>query len=482
MTGRNDGPASPAAERADDAPPVDPSVARMAQAARRLADDASVTPPASARWGRLQIERVRRTRRRRRRTLALAVAVTVLLPLLVTTAWFARGWLPGRDLRYQLDGAAATGEGGYIHDVGAAGARLRFTDGTVVWLGVGARAWIVSRGPDGARLRLEGGRARFDVVHRPGARWSVDAGPFVVRVTGTAFDVAWDGGDESLEVNLWRGAVEVRGPLAERGVVLWPGQRLRVGVRDKKLDLASSDRVTPPSGAEATSPAPPAASAPDVGDAGAAPDSGSVEPPSDAQPASPPAAPTSPPVHWPHAPAMGTRVHPARAIRVADAEAGAPPASASWPARVGAGEFRPVLDEARVAGFGRCAAACSIEALSALADAARYAGRSALARDLLLAERERFAGSPEASAAAFLLGRIADDDRAEGRAEAITWYDRYLAEAPNGVYGAEALARQMLAVDALGDRPRARRLAMDYLRRFPTGPYVPQAAALVRRP
>ena len=95
-------------------------------------------------------------------------------------------------------------------------------------------------------------------------------------------------------------------------------------------------------------------------------------------------------------------------------------------------------------------------ALVALADAARYAGRTYLAERVLRAQRARFPGTPAAGAAAFFLGRLADDRGAPR--EGLDWYRRYLSDEPSGPYAAEALGREMIGVarDLRGDRRRAR--------------------------
>lgn len=118
--------------------------------------------------------------------------------------------------------------------------------------------------------------------------------------------------------------------------------------------------------------------------------------------------------------------------------------------------------------------------LAALADAARYTGRTALARLALLAERARFSGSPEARAAAFLLGRLADDAGGPPVA-AVRWYGDYLREAAGGVFAAEALGRKLAALWRAAD-PAAAGVAADYLRRYPAGPYAAQAHDLVDPP
>ena len=97
----------------------------------------------------------------------------------------------------------------------------------------------------------------------------------------------------------------------------------------------------------------------------------------------------------------------------------------------------------------------------------------------LVALRERFAGTPAAEEAAFLLGRLAEDSH-EPRATALGWYDVYLDEAPRGPYAAEALGRRLLLlIDAAGNTGAVRATAREYLERHPTGPYASRARAIL---
>jgi len=122
------------------------------------------------------------------------------------------------------------------------------------------------------------------------------------------------------------------------------------------------------------------------------------------------------------------------------------------------------------------------EDLFALADAARYRRRGDLSRAALLAERRRFPHTPRALDALFLLGR-AEELRQHGTEdEAIAWYDDYLVHAPGGPYAAEALGRKMILTNETGGPDRARPIARDYLRRFPTGAYAGAARALAGAP
>ena len=116
--------------------------------------------------------------------------------------------------------------------------------------------------------------------------------------------------------------------------------------------------------------------------------------------------------------------------------------------------------------------------IKALADAARYARRSDLARRALIAKRQRFAGSGGAREAAFFLGRLAEDNGGG----ALEWYDRYLSESPRGAYASQALGRKMMLVYQQRGEAAAAPLARDYLGRYPAGPYASAARKIVAPP
>ncbi len=136
-----------------------------------------------------------------------------------------------------------------------------------------------------------------------------------------------------------------------------------------------------------------------------------------------------------------------------------------------------MLAEAEAHGLGRTLIEVDGTALAALSDAARYAGRHEVAVRAMMAQRQRFPNTAAARAAAFLLGRLADDQGEP--AAGLAWYRRYLAEAPEGAYVAEALGRKMLAVERLSGRAAARDVAVEYLRRFPNGTYLLQAHSIL---
>jgi TolA-binding protein len=423
-------------------------LAALSVAARQQADDAGPGPTAAA-WHRLQAARRRAAPVRRGRWI-LAAAAAVAVTVGGIQLWRTR------PLTYTVLGSVVE-PGGYIRGGAAEGADVRFSDGTRVALSHGGRMSVVAPGARGARLRLEEGEAHLDVVHRPHAAWTVEAGPFIVRVTGTSFDVRWSGAEETIEVRMRSGSVKVTGPLVPEPLSLSTGQRLtaRLASHELRIDEARAAVAQP-----------------------AAPPTAVAQP---AVPSAPAATPTPAPAQTP-APAVAkleprppSRPTGSRRVPAREAPPGWRPAG--WAARVAAGGSDELVAEVEHHGVERTLAEVDGAALAALADAARYARRNDLAARTLVEQRQRFPGSAAAQTAAFQLGRLADD-RGAGPT-ALSWYRRYLGEAPNGPYAAEALGREMLTVEKLSGRAAARPFAREYLERFPDGTYLLQAHSIL---
>ena len=148
-----------------------------------------------------------------------------------------------------------------------------------------------------------------------------------------------------------------------------------------------------------------------------------------------------------------------------------------WAELLAAGHWDRILADVDREGIDAALESASSEDLLALADAARYRRRVDLARAALLAQRRRFPGSARALDALFLLGRV-EELSTDGAARAISFYDDYLARAPQGGYAAAALGRKMILTNDLGGPSKARPIADEYLRRFPSGSYAGSARAL----
>ena len=452
-------------------------IATLSRAARDVAA-AESSGPSPAAWHRLARARKPPLPARPPRALWVAVGVAVFASVLGGVKLV--GLIRAAPLTYAVRGGLLR-SGGQIDALGSDASLVRFSDGTEIALDTGARLAVTASGPHGARLRLRSGRAHFQVIHRPAAAWTVEAGPYVVEVTGTAFDLRWSEAEQIAELKMQTGSVRVSGPLLSEKVALGKGQhmvaRLRSGdvmIDDGRLaDIASPARELPPGPAPRVPVASAAVAAKGETDAAGAAARGprvkarlALASARALSPAPTPASATTngepPPLDQPNSTSEGA------VPRWVERR---------WASQVAVGESRTVVAAAEQLGVDTTLRDASGPDLAALADAARYAGRPELAEAAMTMERRRFPGTARARAAAFLLGRMADDS---GDAPAgLGWYRSYLAESPTGPFAAEALGRAMLAVEHLQGRGAALPIAREYLGRFPNGTYLLQARAIV---
>jgi hypothetical protein len=381
--------------------------------------------------------------------LGLAALAMVATPV----AWFAAR--RPRPLTFEvIDGTV--GAGGEILQ-GQTGTRIHFSDGSDIALGREARAQVGDLAAEGGRIVLSNGRAHTFFVPRPHTDWQVVAGPYVVQVTGTIFDVQWSEEKQAFDVWLQKGSVRVSGPLIGDGMVVTHGHHLLTRVKDNKVLLDSqaepAEPLMSPETVEAT-PTPAAEPAPAAGGSS----SGS------------PASQTGqtgqtgkdhtldlPEGHASERASVGAR---------------------SWSRRLARGDFEAVVAAAEHRGIDTVLSRGSLGQLSALADAARYTRRGRLAGRALVAERERFPETSEGREAAFFLGNLAEDGGYQRGA--VSWYGRYLREDSSGTYAAQSLGRKML-IESDGRGTAARADAGDYLRRFPTGSYADAARLILKQ-
>lgn len=240
------------------------------------------------------------------------------------------------------------------------------------------------------------------------------------------------------------------GPVSAQPIALRAGQWLTIRVRSREVRI----RDIPP-GTEGEQ----------------APDASLPEPLEPVAPAPPPATSTR---------EIGSQATEPLQVTMGAEPPGPREPKRDWTGKLAAGNLEVIVTEAQRWGVDACLAEASSAELSALADAARYTRRGALAKRALLAQRQRFAGSRRAAEAAFLLGRLAE--AGEGGAQALPWFERYLSEAPGGTYASEALGREMILVQQLSGDDRAAAIAQEYLRRFPSGTYAHAAQGLLRTP
>lgn len=369
---------------------------------------------------------------------SLRAALPVLASALAAAAAIALFFAWPRTLEYDVEGTRS--ENGYVSAPGERSVTLRFSDQTEVLAESGARLRVESTSARGARVLVERGRTRVQVAHSKGAEWTFVAGPFEVEVRGTRFVMSWEPAHEAFELMLEQGAVNVRGPFGTGPIALTAGQRFRGDGATRSMSVTNG-----------------------LAALGTTPVMAPLElaaPPSSAPPLAPRAV-------------ESTQTAPASREHLPSTHR----AQRSWTQRIVDGEFTTIVQEAEARGIASTLASASSTDLRALSDAARYAGRPELAEQSLLSLRQRFPGSADGRAAAFMLGRLQEG---RGRAaQAKSFYETYLSESPSGNFAAEALAGKMRIVLALSGRGAAQPIARDYLARYPTGVHAKTAREIV---
>jgi hypothetical protein len=403
-------------------PALSPRLAVFADAIRRGAGEMSAEQRAHG----LQKLNARRGRTGRGRRALVSLALAAALAVALVFSLRLRNRVT--TLAYVVENGQLQGAG-YVAPAPGEGARVRFSDGTRIDLDPLTRGRVAEVTAHGAQIALEDGEVHAHVVHHDNTQWLFNAGPFVVRVTGTAFDLRWSASQEYLEVAMHEGSVVVSGPVPAGSLTLSTHEKLTVRVRENEVLIRKVGEGEPP----VEAPAPPT----------------SIEAPPEPTPSLPVTPPKS--------------AEPA-------------PPSQGLSQLLSAGKLDAILAKVEERGLESFLSSASSEDLAALADAARYKRQDALAKRALLAQRERFPRSARARDAAFFLGRIAE--LASPGSEALRWYDRYLADSPGGLYAGEALGRKLALVQRTSP-DNARPIAEEYLRRFPDGSYAKAARTLL---
>ena len=432
----------------------DTRLARLIDLGRAAADASSTAPPDGPQ--RLERSLARRGERGRRgplrtRWLLPAAAAAVLLGAALELR-------RPRAITFEVP-AGQRGDAGYVSAGGGAGS-VRFSDRSDLQLEAGTCLRVSELGAHGARVMLEEGLIHARIHHEAQSRWSMNAGPYTVHVTGTEFELSWRPAVQRFDLGLREGSVTVEGPLALGGLRLIAGQHLAADVVAHTLSVDDRGSSVPAPAAPSASP-PPSSPAPSPwapGVPGTAPSPAAREPRAAAGSLSPERPP-------------GSAAHASSGLRAS---------RQAWTGRMAQGDFEGVVEDAVRQGLERTVAEAPLSELAMLADAARYARRLEIAARTLTGERARFPRSVEARDAAFFLAGLAESE--ESAPAALDWYDTYLRENPEGALVSEALGRKMLLLVGLKATEPVHAVALEYLRRFPAGPYARRARKLSEAP
>lgn len=358
--------------------------------------------------------------------LALAVAAAAVLAL---------GFRADSQLSYELRGG--TSQAGVI-EAKRGEVTVSLSDGSSILAENATRFSVDVVGRNAALTRLVSGKLHVRVEHNDDTSYRFLAGPYEVRVVGTEFDMAWDPNGAGLSLSMTKGEVRLALPGGATRT-LTAGQIVQLPIVEQ---LSSRPAVMPSTAPIAVMPS---------------------------------AAPIAPPKAAPSQPGPPDSAQQAAPRELArDAT---PSPVISWDGMVAKGQFAEVVRDAETLGVDVVTRTRSASDLKALGQAARYVGKRAISMRAFLALRERNRGTDAARQAAFFLGRLQEEQG--NQAEALRWLGTYVAEAPAGVYAAEAYGRRMSLTERQRGRGAALPLAREYLERFPEGAYAQSARGIV---
>jgi len=200
-------------------------------------------------------------RAERRRRAALRTATGLVLGAAAAAFFLFNRGKPD-DVGFSVDGAPGK-VGDFLPSPDDRSIELRFDEGTRAQFAPGTRGRVTAVSPYGADVVIEAGKAKLSVVPRPQNRWLVHAGPFVVHVTGTKFEVAWDPAKDRFVLELYEGKVNLSGCVFGEGSPIAAGERVEAGCGLAQYRV--SELVDPAKTPQAKEPPDPAATASPAG-------------------------------------------------------------------------------------------------------------------------------------------------------------------------------------------------------------------------
>lgn len=385
------------------------------------------------------------------------------------------------------DGAVSTAIDRSIAASSNSPTSIAFTDGSSIRLAPSASARVRRLSTDGAIVALDRGEATVSVRHREGTRWSVAAGPFFVRVTGTRFRVGWQPQDGVFDLAVLEGEVRVSAPDT-------PAQILRDGnvlhrtltpdlfpdpepthledpvleptaVSPRRSGQASTRRATPSSEPARSDSQPSPRRTPSSS-------RGTYRPPSPLKLKLPPKDPNQPD---PEVPKLEEKPE----EELGEQEPPEPQPESippDWKTMLEEGQYEALLTELAPSQVERALWQAGPHQLVDLGATARQL-HDTRAGYIYSVVRSRFPGTEAAADAAFILGRMQFHSGAYQTAA--TWFETYVRERPDGRFGREAAGRLIESYNRSADERRAREAAEKYLGRYPNGPHADLARTVL---
>ncbi|MBN2802668.1 MAG: FecR domain-containing protein [Deltaproteobacteria bacterium] len=386
-----------------------------------------------------EIEQESSSRQNYKRPILIAAALLSLLFIgVIVMLPFDNG---GSFVAFKSENGVATPRSGeWITAHNGKSGIISFEDGSTVTLNDGATARVLNQSHHIAHFLLESGSAKVSVVHHKDTKWLIDAGPYKVNVIGTVFDISWNPDSGDFNINMIRGRVYVTGPMVRDGRNVTASESLSANVMAGRLEILSPED----SDAEQVEVSRINSIIKDsIGDKNSA-ENKSI-----------------------------------RRVKKSEKSDDMLLDTSSWVELSNKGQFLQIINEAENMGFNSVYKMRGQDDLMALGDAARLTGNWQRAFDTYSAIRTRFKSSSAASTSAYLMGKIAFDNKKDFL-NASKWLKIYLLESKgNSTLKREALGRLLESELRSNQKDSAIDTATKYIALYPDGPQAKLAAQTV---
>ncbi|MBN2803712.1 MAG: FecR domain-containing protein [Deltaproteobacteria bacterium] len=321
---------------------------------------------------------------------------------------------------------------------GAESESMTFFDKSKITLGSNSSARVIETAPHTVRVLLEEGEADVYVTHTDKTDWMLEAGPYTVVVTGTAFVLSWNGSSKEFSLLLKKGSVIVTGPMIEEGKIVASHNRLKAWVDEKRIEMTEEESPAQIETAE--------------DQIGRENKNNSFS---------------------------DKKKSLNRKLKNSSNDSNnSKSVSLSWSELCQEGQFKEVVEKAVARGVNDVVATETVAELMALGEAARLTRNRTIAEQTYKSVRKRFSKTKASGAAAFYLGKMAIDQYDSFKTAAY-WFNIYLAEEGRGRFAMDALGRLIEAEQKTGNIAGAKSSASLYLKRFPKGTHVKMAKDLL---
>ncbi|MBN2804903.1 MAG: FecR domain-containing protein [Deltaproteobacteria bacterium] len=379
-------------------------------------------------------------------TIGLTATVVAFIALVINTRTY------DNEIIFHVGNNSLMGNAGdFVESEKSNPAIIKFDGGTIYSLEKGSSARVIQSNTKKVIVDLSEGKISCKVTGNGHTDWIIRAGTYEVKVTGTRFSVLWRPSEKQLDVNVFKGSVQVTGARLNRhGVRLMAGDQLQV-----KMDQIT---ISPYNHTKSN---------------------GSKKPYNKESLINPDISANIDSINKGEKQLTNkTAFSENRAVIHQSSTKKSNSILETWKERYEAKDYEGAITLATAHNFDQLLLKSSADDLTKLGNAARYSRKTDIAVQILKTIQTRFIGSYRANNATFLLGRVALELQHNPKAAALL-FEQYLHASPEGPLSDESLGRLIEIYKNTGNIPKAKKAANAYIQKYPDGSFASMAHSVL---